>query len=79
MISKSVFYKEYPQMWLPDPLRSPMTIKIWWYRRLWNATLGRLFSAIGGLFKKAEEPEEVIELRSQSPVLEIDVDVKADG
>jgi len=82
MKAKSQFYKEYTQIWLPDPLRSPLTLKIFWYRRIWNATLGRLISAIAAKFKKDEEPEEVISLASQSEVEappKLEVVVNTDG
>lgn len=68
---KSILIKgDYPDMWIPEFLRSPVRIRVFWYQKLWN-----FFKVVGRfVVKPLEKPESGI-----NPKLSLDGDVVIDG
>ncbi len=55
---------DYPEMWVPEMLRSPVRIKRFWYIRLWGGVT-TIWGVLSEPFRKAPEGKPALEVSAK--------------
>jgi len=58
---KSIVIKgPYPDMWIPEMLRTPVRIRVFWYQKVWN-----FFKVIGRAIAKPFKKKPALEVKAE--------------